>query len=264
MGNLFVSFTIAIAGAIGLVTVSKVFDLDFYINKILPLVPILYAIVYELLEHKKTNKAKARAKTLPAEQAREKGEVKVKEGEVPSLSGLTFGRVVSGVGVSFAVKFMVEMFLVALFLGFSGQSFNETYGPFSIATVGRFLRGDHPWLSGSEGVYMLALIALITCFITGLWIGYTSKGKAILEGVLVGASVMVVMSMTSMLVLYRKIEEVTEQLADSMGYVMRAGFLVVIALQVLLFGLWSGLVQMGKNDRAQQAAEKKGGRKGKK
>jgi hypothetical protein len=63
-----------------------------------------------------------------------------------------------------------------------------------------------------------------------------------------------------MLSLYRKFEEVTERLADSMGYVMRAGFVVVLGLQVLLYGLWSGLVQMGKEDRAKQ----KVGRKSKK
>lgn len=63
--------------------------------------------------------------------------------------------------------------------------------------------------------------------------------------------------MTNMLILYQRIEAVTERLVDSMGYVMRAGFLVVLALQVLLYGLWSGLVQMGKRDRAQVAVERR-------
>jgi hypothetical protein len=130
--------------------------------------------------------------------------------------------------------------------------------------VGRFLRGDHPWLSGNDGILMLTLIAIITCFITGLWIGYTSQGRAILEGVLAGAAITVVMSMTNMLILYQRIEAVTEKLADSLGYAMQAGFLVVIALQVLLYGLWSGVVQMGKADRAMQRAEKKTGKRSKK
>jgi hypothetical protein len=156
------------------------------------------------------------------------------------------------------------MFLVALFLHFSGRTFSETYGAFSIDTVGEFLRGDHPWLSGNEGMYLLALIALITCFISGLWIGYTSKGSAVVEGVLAGAAVTVVMAMTNMLTLYRKLEDVTVRFADSMGYVISAGFLVVIALQVLLYGLWSGLVQRGKNDRARLAAAKIAAKKSKK
>lgn len=253
MGNLFLSFTIAIGGAFVLVILSKVLDLDFYIYKILPLVPILYAIIYEGLEHRKANRFKARAKTLPSSVERE-GRI---EADSPSAPALPFGRVITDVGVSFVVKFLIEMFLLALFFRFSGQSFSEAYGPFSIETVGRFLRGDHPWLSGNDGILMLALIAIITCFITGLWIGYTSQGRAILEGVLAGAAITVVMSMTNMLILYRRIEAVTERLADSMGYAMQAGFLVVLALQVLLYGLWSGLVQMGKRDRTQVAVERR-------
>jgi hypothetical protein len=242
---------IAIGGAIGLVILNKVFDLEFYTNKILPLIPILYAIVYEVLEHRKENRTKARAKILPS--SVERGD-KADSWSAPALS---FGRVITDVGVSFAVKFLIEMFLLALFLRFSGQSFSDAYGPFSIETVGRFLRGDHPWLSGNDGILMLALISIITCFITGLWIGYTSQGRAILEGVLAGAAITVVMSMTNMLILYRRIESVTEKLAGSLGYAMQAGFLVVIAVQVLLYGLWSGVVQMGKRDRVRVAVERR-------
>ncbi len=111
MGNLFLSFTIAIGGAIGLVILSKVFDLEFYTTKILPLIPILYAIVYEVLEHRKANRAKARAKTLPSSVERE-GRV---EADSPSAPALTFGRVITDVGVSFIVKFRSRCSLLALF-----------------------------------------------------------------------------------------------------------------------------------------------------
>jgi hypothetical protein len=250
MGNLFLSFTIAVFASVGLVAASRTFDLEFYTSRTLPLVPILYAVIYEFLDHRK----RSRAKNLPRSTDRE--DPQGTKSETAVIEQQTFGRVVTGVGISFVSKFSLEMFLVALFLRVSGQSFSEVYGTISIETVGRFLRGEHPWFSGSEGVYMLALIALITCFITGLWIGYTSNGKAILEGVFVGAAVMVVMSMTNMLILYRKIEVVTVQLADSMGYVLQAGFLVVIAVQVLLYGFWSGLVQMSKEERLKQKAGK--------
>ena len=257
MGNLFLSFSIAISGAIGLVLLSRLLDFENYINRILPLIPILYAIVYEVLEHKKKGKNKYVKEPL------EKDELKERRAHAEERQ-LTFGRIVTDVGVIFIIKFSLEMFLVALFLHFSGQTFSETYGTFSIDTVGKFLRGDHPWFIGNEGMYLLALVALITCFISGLWIGYTSKGMAIVEGVLAGAAVTVVMAMTNMLTLYRKLEDVTVQFADSMGYVISAGFLVVIALQVLLYGLWSGLVQRGKNERARLAAVAKVTKKSKK
>jgi hypothetical protein len=257
MGNLFLSFTIAISGAVGLVILSRFYDFENYTNKILPLVPILYAIVYEVLEHRKKAIGKYVKEPL------DKDEQKERRAHTEDRQ-LTFGRIVADVGVIFIIKFAVEMFLVALFLQFSGQNFSETYGTFHIDTFGKLLRGDHPWLTGNDGMYLLASIAVITCFISGLWIGYTSKGNAIVEGVLAGAAVTVVMSMTNMLTLYRKLEDVTIQLADSMGYVMHAGFIVVIALQVLFYGLWSGLVQRGKNERARLKAAEKSEKKSKK
>lgn len=253
MGNLFLSFTIAIGSAIGLVTLSRAYDLEFYTNKILPLVPILYAIVYEVLEHRKAKSSKSRAGTLTKEEA--------KAATLAADAGITAGKVIVDVAVSFVVKFSLELFIMALFIKYSGRSFTDIYGTFNIETIGTFLRGEHPWFSGRQGIYLLAFVAVATCFITGSWIGHTSKGNAILEGVFAGAVVTLVNSMTNMLILYRTMEEMTIRFADSMGYVMRAGFLVVICLQVLLYGFWSGLVQMHKREREE---EKTAGKKGKK
>jgi hypothetical protein len=250
MGNLFLSFTIAIGSAIGLVTLSRAFDLETYTNKILPLIPIFYAIIYEVLERRTKGRLPARGEAAVA-----------KEAAAGVERGITAGKVIVDVAVGFFVKFSAEIFLVALFIRFSGQSFGDVYGSFTIETVGRFLRGDHPWLTGREAVYLLALVAIITTFVTGSWIGHTSKGNAMLEGVFAGAAVTLVTSMTSMVILYRAIEETTVRFADSMGYILRAGFLVVLGVQVLLYGLWSGIVQMRARERAEM---KKAGRKGKK
>ncbi len=249
MVNLFLSFSIAIGGAVGLITLGRILDFDSYIARILPIVPILYAIIYDVLERKKSGKSGKRAPypregtkvALPAD----------------AEAGITAGRIILDVAVSFLVKFSVEIFLVVLFLRFGGQAFTEAYGTFNIGTVGTFLRGEHPWLSVKDGIYLLALVAILSSIVTGSWIGHTSKGNAMLEGVLAGSVVTLVNSMTNMLVLYRTIEDMTVRLADSMGYAMRAGFLVVIGLQVLLYGLWSGLVQIRKQERENTKARKR-------
>jgi hypothetical protein len=181
----------------------------------------------------------------------------MKAGARMIFQNITVGRVMADVGVSFIIKFAFEIFFVALFIFFSGQTFSSLYGPFGIETVGRFLRGEHPWLSGNEGLYLLTLLAVITSFGTGLWIGYTSPAKAILEGVLAGAAVTVITAVTNMLILYRKIEEMANQMAASLGYGMRVGFVAVLALQVLLYGLWSGIAQKAKEERALRAAIRK-------
>ncbi len=253
MGNLFLSFSIAIGGAIGLVTLSKVFDLDTYTSRIFPLIPILYAIIYEVVERGKTGKARP----IPPSQAKEE----MKAGAKVLFQNITVGRIIADVGVSFAIKFSIEIWLVALFIHFSGRPFSVIYGTFGIETVGTFLRGEHPWLSGNEGLTLLALLAVITSFGTGLWIGYTTKGKAILEGVIAGAAVTMITAVTNMLILYRKIEEMADQIAASLGYGVRVGFVAVLTIHVLLYGFWSGIAQKAKEERALRAAIKKSVRK---
>lgn len=256
MGTLFLSFTIAIGSAVGLVTLSKAFDLEFYTTRIFPLIPILYAIIYQTFEQRKTGKSKP----IPPSKAKEE----MKAGAKLIFQNITTGRIITDVAVSFSIKFSLEIFLVALFIYISGQTFDEVYGSFGIETVGRFLRGEHPWLDNQEGLYLLGALAVITSFGTGVWIGNTSQGKAILEGVIAGAAVTVITAMTNMLMLYRRIEEAANQMAASLGYGIRVGFVSVLMVQVLLYGFWSGIAQKAKEERVLRAAIKKSVRKTKK
>jgi len=249
MNTLFLSFLVAIGGAVGLVTLSRVFDLETYTTRIFPLIPILYAIVYEALERKKTGKTR----TIPPSQAKEE----MKAAAATIFQNITFERIVLDVGVSLLIKFSLEVMLTAVYLSAGHVTFTDVYGTFNIETVGRFLRGDHPWLSGSEGVLLLSLIALITSLGTGYWIGTTTKAQPILEGVIAGAVVTVLTTMTNLLVLYRQIEKLAEETVKSFGYAAHVGFAVVVTLQVLLYGLWSGMACRDKAARTARAAEKK-------
>jgi hypothetical protein len=241
MNSLFFSFIVAIGGAVGLVTLSRVFDLETYTTRIFPLIPILYAIVYEAMEKRKTGKTRS----IPPSQAREE----MKSAAAAIFQNITFHRIVIDAGVILLMKFVLEIMLTAVYLSVGHYTFDEVYGTFNIETIGRFLRGDHPWLGGNEGLLILALIALITSLGGGLWIGSTTKAPPVLEGVVAGAAVTVLTTMTNMLVLYRFIETLAEKSAESFGYVLHAGFAVVITLQVLLYGLWSGMAQRAKNER---------------
>lgn len=54
------------------------------------------------------------------------------------------------------------------------------------------------------------------------------------------------------------------KIAASMGYGTPIGFAVVLSLQVLLYGFWSGLAQKAKNQRAELQVTKKSLKRGKK
>ena len=256
MNTLFLSFLAAIGGALGLVTLSRVFDLETYTTRIFPLIPILYAIVYEALEKRKSG----RTKTIPPSQAKEE----MKAAAATIFQNITFERIVLDVGMSLLMKFALEITLTATYLTAGGHSFADAYGTFNIETVGRFLRGDHPWLNGNEGIMILALIAIITGLGTGLWIGTTTKALPILEGVIAGAVVTVITTMTNLVVLYRHIEKLAEETVMTFGYVSHVGFAVVVSLQVLLYGLWSGMAYRAKCKREARAAVKKTLKKSKK
>jgi hypothetical protein len=256
MGTLFLSFLVAIGGAVGLVFMSRTFDLETYTTRVFPLIPILYAIVYEALEKRKTGKSRP----ISPSQAKEE----MRAGAAAIFQNITIGRIAGDVGVSFLIKFSLEIVLTVVYLSAGHWSFSEVYGSFTFETLGRLLRGDHPWLSGGSNLLLLALIALIASLGTGLWIGATTKASPILEGVLAGTAVTVITSMTNLLVLYRTIENLAVQAADQLGYVMHLGFAAVITLQVLLYGLWSGIAQRSKLKQEARAAEKKAAKRAKK
>lgn len=253
MSTLFISFLVAIGGAVGLMLLSKVFELDFYSARIFPIIPVLYALVYEAIEKRRTG----RSRPIPPSQAREE----MKAGASALFQHITVGRIAVDVGINFLIKFSLEIALTAVFLLAGHQAFPELYGTFGIETIGRFMKGEHPWVGGGQGMLILALIAVITSLGTGLWIGNTSKGNAILEGVIAGAVVTVITSMTNMLILYREIEALADQAARLMGYALHIGFLVVLLLKVLLYGLWSGMAQRARTERLAVESAKRAGRK---
>src|SRR5512145_796024 len=105
MSTLFLSFLAAIGGAVGLVSLSRVFDLETYTTRIFPLIPILYAIVYETIEKRRTGKTKS----IPPSAAKE--EMKVAAATI--FQHITVERIVLGVGVSLLMKFILEIALTA-------------------------------------------------------------------------------------------------------------------------------------------------------
>ena len=256
MNTLFLSFFVAIGGAIGLVTLSKTFDLENFTTRVFPLIPIMYALVYETLERRKRTKVKS----IPPSQAKEE----MKAAASAMFQNITVERIIIIVGVSLLIKTGLEIISTAVYLSAGRLSFAEVYGDFGLETIGRFLRGDHPWLAGNQSILLLSLIALVTGLGTGLWIGTTTKAQPVLEGVIAGAAVTVLSTMTNMLVLYRTIEKLAMQSAESFGYAFHAGFAVVITLQVLLYGLWSGMACRAKNERDARRDEKKYSKKSKK
>jgi len=251
MHNLFLSFFMAIFLSAGVVGLLRLLRLEFYPTNIFPLVPVFYALVYEILERKRLERSKPKKNDKPVNKPR----------ITRLFENITVSRILSAIALSFVIKLVFELIFLILYIQSANAGFYDIYGTLNIDTISRFVRGDHPWLAGSSGFYNLCLLALITSLGTGLWIGYTSRGRAVVEGVFVGAAFTLVTAVTNMLVLYREIEALADQMVETMGSGTRIGLAIVLAVQVLLFGFWSGIAQTAKLKRRQIAAAKKSPRK---
>jgi hypothetical protein len=64
-----------------------------------------------------------------------------------------------------------------------------------------------------------------------------------------------------MVILYRKIEQVAEAMAAQMGLAAHIGFVAVLTVQVMLYGLWSGISEKAKQERVVRLEAKRSGRK---
>lgn len=254
MFNLFLSFILASGFAAGLVTLSRITGLEHYTSRVFPMVPLLYAIIYQFLERLRTGKATP----LPPERMKPETLKKEMRSGLSRLFGsISLDRMIAAVGISFLIKIIIESAISFIFIYITESTFSELYGTFSVNVVAHFLRGEHPWLRGTEGLYMLVYLAITTSIGTGMWIGLTSKTSALIEGVIVGMLVTVFSTMTNMLFLYQRIEEMALKMAKSMGYNMPVGFVIVIAFQVMLYGLWSGIFQKIKFDRMARKKKKR-------
>ncbi len=246
MNNLFISFFMAILLSAGVVGLLRLLRLEFYPTNVFPLVPVFYALVYEILERRKQEKNKPR-----------KNDKIISKPRITRLfENITVSRILIAIALSFVIKLVFELIFLILYIQSGNTNFTDIYGVLNIDTIGKFIRGDHPWINGSSGFYNLSLLALITSLGTGLWIGYTSRGRAIVEGVFVGAAFTLITAVTNMLVLYREIEEVANQMAETMGSGVRIGLAAVLAVQVLLFGFWSGVAYRARTRRSKIAASK--------
>ncbi|MEW6066819.1 MAG: hypothetical protein AB1610_00765 [Nitrospirota bacterium] len=246
MLNLFLSFIMAVSGATGLVVLSHIIGFEHYTSRIFPLIPLLYAIIYHTLEKMRTGKTKP---ISPEKVKPENLKKEMRTGLKKFFMNISGVRIFTAVGISYSIKLVIEIIISLLFIYLTKSSLAEIYGNYVVNIIGVFLRGDHPWLSGIEGLYTLVCISLATSLSTGLWIGFTSKASALIEGVIAGMLITIFTAMTNMLFLYQKIEEMTASMAKSLGYNTSIGFMAVISLQVMLYGFWSGIFQKIKQDR---------------
>lgn len=236
MSHLFISFAMAMTLSAALLSLLKLYHLEHVLNTLFPIVPFVYAICYQALDKMNAKRPAPQRKAEPQAAA---------PSPFRTFDNISMEHVFVAVLFSLVIKLAFEGFFTYALLRLNGQSFTEVYGVFGRETIMVFILGQHPWLNGNELMYfmMLLVVAILVSVCTGAWIGYMTKGNAILLGVIVGTIVTMINAVTNMQLLYMRLVELTNELTGALGLTTDLGFIIVMGLQVLLYGFWSGVAR---------------------
>jgi len=148
--------------------------------------------------------------------------------------------VLTGVVLSLATKCVMEGVFLYTFYRKSGMPFHLLFGGWTDNLVARFLRGDLLMVTGSQVVPLLLVELLVLTAVGGLWIGSTSSGAPVLEGVLAGTILAFFATMTNLALVYSRIESLARTTASLFDADSSMAFSLAGPLfQVYLYGCWT-------------------------
>ncbi len=248
MLQLFTSLTLSVVAAIVLIKGAIYFNYRETLTLALPVLPAVFPLFYKFL-----GKEPGTAGILDRVSEHStflKRHFSLRFSEMRSLR-----TVLIGVTLSLAMKFIMEGLFLYNFYRRSGLPFHTLFGGWGDHLVGRFLRGELLAVTASQVVPLLVVEVLILTAVGGLWVGFTSSGTPILEGVFAGTILAFFATLTNLSLLYARIESLTQTAAslfaaDSSMVIPLAGPL----LQVFLYGCWTMLGQKWRRERSSRPA----------
>jgi hypothetical protein len=246
--QLFSSLSLSLLAAFVLIKGAIYLDFRETLSLALPVIPVLFPLFYRAFDKE------AGGATVQAARSGQlsfwKRQFSLRLSEMSSLR-----TVLIGVTLSLLVKFAMEGFFLYAFYRKSGLPFQALFGGWGDDLVGRFIRGELLAVTASQVVPLLVVEALILTAVGGLWIGYTSSGSAILEGIFAGTILGFFATLTNLALLYAHVESVTQTAASLFGAEYSQAFpLAGPLLQVFLYGCWTLVGQRWRRERSLRSA----------
>jgi hypothetical protein len=246
--QLFGCLSLSLVAAVVLIKGAAIFDFQETFRLTLPLIPILFPLFYKFLASDSggagvLERVSERSTFL-------KRHFSLRFSEMRSLR-----RVLIGVSLSLAMKFLMEGIFLYTFYRRSGVTFHTLFGGWEHDLVGRFIRGDLLAVTGSQVVPLLAVEALVLTAVGGLWIGFTSSKTPILEGVFAGTILAFFASLTNLSLLYARLDSLAQTTASLIGADYSQVFpLAGPLLQIFFYGCWTLIGQQWRRERSLRAA----------
>ena len=246
--QLLTSLTLSLIAAILLIKGAIYLNFRETLSLALPVIPVFFPLFYRAMDKD------AAGPMLPEGRSGRtsfwKKQFSLRFSEMRSLR-----TVLIGVTLSLVVKFAMEGFFLYAFYRKSGLPFQTLFGGWGDDIVGRFLRGELLAITASQVVPLLVVEALILTAVGGLWIGFTSPGTAILEGVFAGTILAFFATLTNLSLLYAHVESVTHTAASLFGADYPQAFsLAGPMLQVFFYGCWAMVGQRWRRERSFRSA----------
>jgi hypothetical protein len=244
------SLTLSVVAAIVLIKGALYFDYRETLALALPVLPSVFPIFYRVL-----TKGSATAGIL--NQAPVRSSVWMRHFSLRFSEMRSLRTILVGVTLSLLTKYITEALFLYTLCRTSGLPFPVLFGEADGSLLGRFLRGELLMVVAAPVVPLLVVEVLILTAVGGLWIGCTSSGSPVLEGVLAGTILAFCATTTNLTVLYAHIESLTQTAASLLAAdYFQAFSLAGPMLQIFLCGCWAIAGQQWRRDRSSHAAER--------
>ena len=241
------SLTLSVVAAIVLIKGALYFDYGETLTLALPVLPSVFPVFYRVLT--KGPATVGIPNEAPVHSAVWTRHFSLRFSEMRSLR-----TILVGVALSLLTKYITEaLFLYTLYRN-SGLPFHVLFGEADGGLLGRFLRGELLMVVAAPVVPLLVVEVLILTAVGGFWIGCTSSGSPVLEGVLAGTILAFFATMTNLTVLYAHIESLTQTAASLLAAdYFQAFSLAGPMLQIFLYGCWVIAGQQWRRDLSSHA-----------
>lgn len=246
---LVITLFFAVLFALAFIKIIILLDLKEYLTLVVPLLPVFYTIIYPILdrpflsdEHKKAVESSSHKPIMIV---------------TPSyFSNLSYFRILGGVLIALLIKFVMEFSQYAMLSFLTDGGINVLRKQIDFVLIMRIVKGD---LVVSHILFLLIEMILMSCA-GGIWVGYTSRKKPVMEGMIAGTILSVIIGFTNLTPLYHRINEVASQWTGFLNSKVHIEILAGVITFTFLFSCW---VLAGMRLKTVHLKSRKPGKKGK-
>ncbi len=220
------TLVLAVLGAFTFIKLIVLLDLQEYLGLVVPLLPIFYTIIYPMLDRPFSNEhAKKRGETAA---------VPVENSSPSWFMNLSPWRIAGAIVISLGIKFLMESSQYAMILLISDGSLTHIGMRMDPFLMVRLFKGD---LVDSHRSMLFLEMIMMSCA-GGIWLGYTSKTRPVMEGIVAGTLVSAVIAFTNLTPLYGQINQITSQWAGLTGSKIHFELFSGVLVFTFLFSCW--------------------------